>query len=259
MSFSPATTSAQVSARQNWIANASDAGNGIFEFNWIYRVSRENVLAAANQGFFKDPAYIGLLDVRFGNRWLTAAEAMIAGIVAEIPLAWRAFYANNLNSHVLPVQHMLAGLVVHILRDLTLANFEIEKGKDVLGNKTFGLVPGLPSPHWSDYSKVNEVLLQTMRQDVLPVVRDSYPTILHQIDALLAGFSIVGARLDAWDRGNTMRLTYDTIANALLPLTTPSQRKAKAQAAVDVQDRAYSIEAAGLAGTFYVPPLKDLL
>lgn len=227
----------QADARMLQIASTpSIQGDGVWWFNRAYLWSRQNVLDAADDGFFDDRNYIRRLDVHFVNYWIAAYNISLSQ-PANLPACWKPLFNHRNNPHTLPVQFIIAGLTAHIFRDLTLAVFEAERFWNVPLNKLF------LGPHWSDYNKVNDVLERTMEDQVLPEVRDGYMgELLLGIDALLGNLSIRGSRTDAWDRGNTMRLLHPFLGTF----------------AGSVQDEAYSVEAGLLAEAFLTPPLGNL-
>lgn len=215
-------------------------GDGVWWFNKVYLQSRLNVLA--HQGF-QNPAYIRQLDVAFGRRWLIAYDAAYSD-PHNIPTCWRPLFINRDNPRILPIQFVVAGLIAHIFRDLTLANFEITNWFEVIPNKLF------LSAKWRDYQKVNGVLSATMRNEVLPELRDEYDSkIIEAINFIIEPFlattgavSIAGSRLDAWDRGNTMRLTRPLLGDL----------------GGTAQDTIYSVEAAALAQVILTPILAPI-
>lgn len=221
-------------------AYAPIQGDGVWWFNKVYLQSRVNVLAFDG---FQNPAYIRQLDVAFGRRWLIAYDAAFSN-PHNIPTCWRPLFINRDNPRILPIQFVVAGLIAHIFRDLTLANFEITNWFEVIPNKLF------LSAKWRDYQKVNGVLSQTMTNQVLPELRDEYDSeIIEAINFIIEPFlastgavSIAGSRLDAWDRGNTMRL--------LNPFT--------GDLGGTVQDSIYSAEAAALAQVILTPILAPI-
>lgn len=230
-------TPAQATARMQQINASVPPNDGVGLFNRVYLLSRQNVLKAADQGFFPNPAYIRRLDSEFVKYWLKAYDTWHTK-PGNLPACWRPLFINRQNMHVLPIQFILAGLTAHIFRDLSLAVFDTENWLDVIPNKLF------QGRHFKDYNKVSTVLEQTMNESVLPEFRDSYQgQLLLGIDALLAGFSIRLARIDAWDRGNTMRL--------ISPFGSTAEGTPL--------DRAFDLEAGALAAGFLAPPLADLL
>lgn len=227
-------TPAQASARMAQINVDLPPNDGVSLFNRIYLISRQNVLQAVNEGYFRNPSYIRRLDSEFVKYWLKAYDSQ-----PNVPICWKPLFKERMNPHILPVQFILAGLTAHIFRDLSLAVFDTENWFQAIPNKLFA-----SWTHWPDYSKVSDVLERTMNQTVLPEFRDSYHgQILLGIDALLAGFSIRMARVDAWDRGNTLRLTSPFLGNA----------------EGSTLDNVFNIEAGALAAGFLAPPLADLL
>jgi hypothetical protein len=234
-------TPEEITARMAAInAYAPIQGDGVWWFNKVYLQSRVNVLSF--QGF-SNPAYIRQLDVAFGRRWLIAYDAAFSN-PKMIPTCWRPLFINRDNPRILPIQFVVAGLIAHIFRDLTLANFEITNWFEVIPNKLF------LSAKWRDYEKVNGVLSATMRNDVLPELRDEYDSeIIEAINFIIEPFlastgavSIAGSRLDAWDRGNTARLV-----NPFLGTLGDT-----------AQDAIYSAEAAALAKVILTPILAPI-
>jgi hypothetical protein len=236
-----ALTPEEITARMAAInAYAPIQGDGVWWFNKVYLQSRVNVLSF--QGF-SNPAYIRQLDVAFGRRWLIAYDAAFSN-PHNIPTCWRPLFINRDNPRILPIQFVVAGLIAHIFRDLTLANFEITNWFEVIPNKLF------LSAKWRDYQKVNGVLSQTMRNDVLPELRDEYDSeIIEAINFIIEPFlastgavSIAGSRLDAWDRGMSMRLLHPFVGTF----------------GGSAQDAIYSAEAAALAKVILTPILAPI-
>jgi hypothetical protein len=238
----PVTTPEQANARMAQINADLPPNDGVRVFNAVYLLSRQNVLLAADTGYFADRGYIRKLDVHFVRRWLMAYDASVAG--QTLPHCWRPVFDERNNPRILPIQFVIAGLIAHIFRDLTLAVFETESWWNVIPNKLF------LSAHWRDYHKVNSILIRTMNEEVLPNLRDEYDSeIIEAINFLVEPFlastgavSITGARTDAWDRGNTMRLTHPLLGDF----------------GGTAQDTIYSIEAAALARVFLAPILVPL-
>jgi hypothetical protein len=230
-----------ITARMEAIdAYAPIQGDGVWWFNKVYLQSRLNVLAF--QGF-QNPNYIRQLDITFGRRWLIAYDAAFSN-PKMIPTCWRPLFINRSNPRILPIQFVVAGLIAHIFRDLTLANFEITNWFEVIPNKLF------LSAKWRDYEKVNGVLTQTMTTQVLPELRDEYDSeIIDAINFIIEPFlattgavSIAGSRLDAWDRGNSMRLLHPFVGSF----------------GGSAQDAIYSVEAAALAQVILTPILAPI-
>lgn len=232
-------TPAEITARMRQINADLPPNDGVAVFNRVYLLSRENVLAFAG---FENPAYIAELDVAFARRWLIAYDASLNN--AAIPVAWRPLFKERRNPHILPIQFVVAGLIAHIFRDLTLANFEITRWWEAPFNKLF------LTAKWRDYDKVNGVLRSSMINQVLPDLRDEYDSeIIEAINFIIEPFlatvgpvSIAGARTDAWDRGNTMRLLNPFLGDL----------------GGTAQDGVYSVEAAALAKVFLAPILGPL-
>lgn len=228
--------SAEATARMAQINADLPPNDGVALFNRVYLLSRQNVLKAADEGYFRNRSYIYDLDAAFVPYWLKAYDTFLSR-PAQLPACWRPLFVQRGNVHLIAIQFILAGLTAHIFRDLSLAVFDSERWLDVPFNKLF------LGRHFSDYNKVSDILERTMNESVLPEFRDSYSgQILLGIDALLAGFSIRLARIDAWDRGNTMRLKA--------PFASTAEGT--------VLDLAFSIEAGALAQGFLTPPLADL-
>jgi hypothetical protein len=233
----PETITARMAAIN---AYAPIQGDGVWWFNKVYLQSRVNVLSF--QGF-SNPAYIRQLDVAFGRRWLIAYDAAFSN-PKNIPTCWRPLFINRDNPRILPIQFVVAGLIAHIFRDLTLANFEITNWFEAPFNKLF------LTAKWRDYEKVNGVLTKTMREEVLPELRDEYDSeIIEAINFIIEPFlattgavSIAGSRLDTWDRGNTMRLTHPFLGSF----------------GGSAQDAVYSVEAAALAQVILTPILAPI-
>lgn len=227
---------AEANARMAQIIRDTAPNDGIGVFARVYELSRQNVLAETSGAFFKDPAYIKRLDLAFVRYFIKAYDTWLSK-PAMLPACWRPLFVNRANPHVIAIQHILAGLTAHIFRDLSLAVFDTEMWIDVPFNKLF------LGRHFRDYDKVSTILERTMNESVLPEFRDSYNgQIRLGIDALLAGFSIRLARIDAWDRGNTMRLKA--------PFASTAEGTAL--------DRIFDLEAGALAAGFLAPPLADL-
>lgn len=230
-------TTAEISGHMRAINAELPPNDGVALFNRTYLLSRENVLAAADDGYFSDRDYIYRLDRAFAPYWLRAYY-LSKNSPLKVPACWKPTFSQRMDPQLLAVQHIVAGLTAHIFRDLSLAVFDTERWIDVPRNKLF------VGKHFNDYNGVSDILVRTMDEQVLPEFRDTYSgEVLLGIDSLLAGFSIRLARVDAWDRGNTMRLKSPFGASA----------------EGTVLDTAFSVEAGVLAQGFLTPPLADLL
>lgn len=157
-------------------------------FAAMYRHVTAQVRAGIHEGRFDDGERMERFDAIFANRYLAAYRAWHAG--EPCSRSWRVAFAAADEPSLICLQHLLLGMNAHINLDLGIAAAEVCPG-DAL--------PGLQR----DFEAINDILLG-MLNSVQASLNELSP-LLHVLDALLgtgdellASFSVVKARRQAW-------------------------------------------------------------
>ncbi|MBX6390900.1 MAG: hypothetical protein IRZ08_18245 [Frankia sp.] len=82
------------------------------------RTTEEYERAAAEPGFFRDPALVNVEDVFFAAYYFKAYDDWAAGRTAAVPAAWRIAFTAAENRSVSGLGDLLLGMNAHITRDL---------------------------------------------------------------------------------------------------------------------------------------------
>ncbi|MET0389050.1 MAG: DUF5995 family protein [Polyangiales bacterium] len=195
VSGAPCETYTQVVARLAAIEGALPYRDGIGWFNRLYKAMTEAVAQHAQQGTFKDPAFVELLDCVFAELYFTALRARLTTPKSE-PRAWTPLFDARENRRISPLQFALAGVNAHINRDLAVAL--------VTAFARGGGQPTRGDARHVDYLAVNRILgeVQAHAKSFL------FTGMLVDIDALLGRsddvlelWSLARARDAAWVAG----------------------------------------------------------
>lgn len=185
----PPRTVDDVIARMRAIDAELPRRDGVAAFNRVYLEVTERVRDRIGEGFFRDPALMGRMDVEFARLYLDAYAAGNAP-GGQAPPAWAPLFEARRRRGVDPVQHALAGMNAHINNDLALAVVT-----------TCTRSRRTPREVHRDYLQVNEVLasvVRPIRQSFLDerVVRAGAP--LSPLADLVSSWSLDRARDAAW-------------------------------------------------------------
>jgi hypothetical protein len=193
----PVTAITDVLARMEEIGAALPPTDGVACFNQLYMEVTRAVIASAPAGGFANQAFLSELDVAFGNLYFAALSALDAG--APVPPAWSPLFEVRGSNEIAPIQFALAGMNAHINRDLPVGL--------VRAFAKLGLEMDDPSPEYSDFEHVNDVLAATESR-----MRDEYFTgLLAQLNKsfpgaedVIAMWSVRKARNVAWENGELL-------------------------------------------------------
>ncbi len=196
MSTSPQTVT-EVIARQRAIAAALPPTDGAAIFNAMYLHVTERVAAElAAGGFFKDPAFMEELDVRFAGLWLAAYDDAAAG--RKVPSPWAPLFEERATAGIFPIQYALAGMNAHIENDLPLALVATCEAR--------AIAPGRGAVH-RDYEAVNTLLAAVesdIRRSFLTQIEAYVDDEIGPLVHLVSAWNIDKARDLAWVTAETI-------------------------------------------------------
>ncbi|MEW6477093.1 MAG: DUF5995 family protein [Actinomycetota bacterium] len=149
-----ATSVAEVVERLREIrdgAEQASAGCGIAQFSELYLTITQSIAEHIRAGsFFADDAYLGRLDVAFGNRYFDALRAWATG--GRAPRSWELLFEAPNNGEITALQLAGAGVNAHINFDLAVAT--VDTGREMGDAELAG--------RWDDYARINDVFAQNM-------------------------------------------------------------------------------------------------
>src|SRR5215472_8522186 len=106
----PAVVSvSELRARLAAVQQALSAGDGLAYFNHMYQLVTDAVDQNLAASAFADPTWISCLDLTFGNLYLDALRASVAG-PDPVPRAWNALLERRADTSLAPLQFALAGM-----------------------------------------------------------------------------------------------------------------------------------------------------
>jgi len=166
--------------------------DGLRWFNLLYLKVTEHVRDNPPQGAWRDPQWLGRLDVVFANLYFAALAGFLAG--KPVPRSWQVLFAARERPGIDRIQFALAGMNAHINRDLSFALLQLDNEM----HKGFSE----DTPEHQDYEHVNDLL-----EAVMPLALEFLATgILGQIaqdtdkiGKMLAVWNIRVARDLAWE------------------------------------------------------------
>ena len=124
MAFPPPCTSAatvnDAIAVMEQIDRALPPRDGLASFNRMYLGVIRQVQARIEQNIFRNPEFMGTLEVVFANIYFDAVNAMVTTPNA-IPTAWRPLFTARNRTDIYSIQFALAGMNAHINHDLPIA------------------------------------------------------------------------------------------------------------------------------------------
>jgi hypothetical protein len=171
--------------------------DGVRGFNALYRAVTKAVQTEFDERPFEDPMFFSRLAPAFANLYFEAAGA--AAAKQNVPRVWKPMFEKRFALGIAPLQFAIAGMNAHINHDLSLALVSTTKELD--------LDLELDTPHHRDHMRVNEILARVMQQvkgdletGIVPVVDSALGT----LDDMLANWSIVTARNNAWTQAQVL-------------------------------------------------------
>lgn len=123
-------------------------------FAAIYRRVTAEIVGKLGTGYFDDDARMARLDVVFASRYFEAFDSFRAG-APDVPAAWNVAFVAGHTSRLTTLQHLLAGIVPHMLVDLGVASATVCT-RETLDDLR------------DDFVRINELL-----GGIVPVVRDN--------------------------------------------------------------------------------------
>jgi hypothetical protein len=190
-SNSPASIDEVIQLMQR-IEDALAENDGLRWFNLLYLKVTEHVRDNPPLGAWRDPQWLGRLDVVFANLYFAALAGFLAG--KPVPRSWQVLFAARERAGIDRIQFALAGMNAHINHDLSFALIQLDNEM----HKGFSE----NTPEHQDYEHVNDLL-----EAVMPLALEFLATgILGQIaqdsdkiGKMLAVWNIRVARDLAWE------------------------------------------------------------
>jgi hypothetical protein len=186
-----AVTVDEVLDRLGLLVAALPSGDGLAAFARVYQRVTDWVARHLADATFRDPTFLGRLDVVFAGLFLGAVSAWTRR--SDVPRAWRPLFECRGRPGVLALQFVLAGMNAHINRDLPVAL--------VATCEAFDRPPRVPSPEHDDFLMVNSLLARAQDEvkgeltgGLVGVADDA----LGRLDDRLALWNIERARDAAW-------------------------------------------------------------
>jgi hypothetical protein len=192
LSSSPPTSIDEVIQLMQRIEDTLAEDDGLRWFNLLYLKVTEHVRDNPPLGAWRDPQWLGRLDVVFANLYFAALAAFLAG--KPVPRSWQVLFAARQRPRVDRIQFALAGMNAHINHDLSFALLQLDDEMHKGFNEN--------TPEHQDYEHVNDLL-----EAVMPLALEFLATgILGQIaqdtdkiGKMLAVWNIRVARDLAWE------------------------------------------------------------
>ncbi|WP_162871712.1 DUF5995 family protein [Kitasatospora cineracea] len=198
-------------ARMEEIDAELDPRDGLACFNRVYLKVTRLVKEHIAEGTFKDPEFLGRMDVLFAGLYLRNVEAAKAG--RPVDPSWQPLLEHRANRVVWPVQFALAGMNAHIDHDLAVAVVETCKERHT--------TPRTPPVH-EDYEKVNDLLAGVEAEiraefelQIVKVATKPAEDLKHFVSA----FSISSAREIAWVNANQLWIAGPLYASRLAAIS----------------------------------------
>jgi Family of unknown function (DUF5995) len=166
--------------------------DGLRWFNLLYLKVTEHVRDNPPLGAWRDPQWLGRLDVIFANLYFAALAGFLAG--KPVARSWQVLFAARKRTGIDRIQFALAGMNAHINHDLSFALLQLDNEMHKGFNED--------TPEHQDYEHVNDLL-----ESVMPLALEFLATgILGQIaqdtdkiGKMLAVWNIRVARDLAWE------------------------------------------------------------
>ncbi|MBV9599901.1 MAG: hypothetical protein JOZ87_24005 [Chloroflexi bacterium] len=193
----PIASSSELAARLTSIQAALPPDDGLGWFNRMYQLVTNAVRDDLGANAFGDPAWLGQLDVVFGNLYLDALRNSVQA-PDQVSRAWAALIEQRDQSGIAPLQFALAGMNAHINRDLPVAV--------VATCQQMGTSPDAGSHH-ADFFRVNAVLAQAepgIREMVEGQPLAEANRIFPGLQDVVSNFDMVKARETAWVNAETL-------------------------------------------------------
>jgi len=186
---------AEVIARMQADVESLPQRDGVACFTRLYLSVTEGVQRELTGVTFRDPAFLGRLDVVFADLFFAAFDTARAD-PTQLPRAWAPLVDARSARGIAPLQFALAGMSAHINRDLPVALVTTCRERGI------GLEEG--SPQHADFVLVNKVLASveaTVKSQYLTGWLRRLDRLIHRVDRLddvVAMWNVSRARDAAW-------------------------------------------------------------
>lgn len=135
--------------------------SGFREFNYLYMAMTRNVIAALDEGLFEQPEVVSRFVAHFAAYYFVALDSHRRGRFDAVFGGWRVMSVAERRGHRhSPLQDAMAGMFVHIGRDLPLTVSDMHEFQDY---------PTGSSAFRRDYLRINGLVEKTFAE-----VRDHY-------------------------------------------------------------------------------------
>ena len=180
--------------RMDEISAALSPEAGILRFNHLYRDVTSTIQTRLREkAYFRDKAFLRLLDVNFANRYFAALRSWSLEPGTQVSRVWEPMFESSYQRAVSGIQYAAAGVNTHINFDLALALVETW---EAVGP------PGADRTQWDDYQKINEIfglLYEKFRADLISEAYEKFDKKLVKVALNLAShFVVENARDAAW-------------------------------------------------------------
>lgn len=178
--------------RMEEIAGALSPEAGILRFNQLYwQVTSTIEKKLKQEAYFKDKAFLRLLDVNFANRYFAALRSWTLEFDGQVSRAWEPMFESSYLRAVTGIQYAAAGVNTHINFDLALALVDTWQA---LGP------PDVGGRQRADYDRVTDIfgeLYEQFRADLLSQDLEKFDKGLVQVALNLASHFVVDKARDA--------------------------------------------------------------
>ncbi|GAA5187023.1 DUF5995 family protein [Rugosimonospora acidiphila] len=135
-------------------ATPDDDENPVAAFNHLYWTITSTILDHLNQGAFRDPEFLTVLDVEFAKRYFNAIR-LWGRSAAQTPEAWKVLFRQIDNKGIRSLPAAIAGVNAHVNYDLP---FAVVRTWELLGTDYSS------EPQHQDYLHVNEIFYEKIPQ-----------------------------------------------------------------------------------------------
>jgi hypothetical protein len=178
------------------IEGASDDGDGLKWFNWLYLQVTEAAAGRVASAGFADPLWIADLDVQFAKLYFGALGSALSG--QPSPGCWQALFGYRHWTAIARIQFALAGINAHINHDLPQAIVSTCQG---------AAGPVHDSPHYHDYTALNttlDSLVESAKRTLsVRLLGEPLPAVSH-LEDMIAAWSVSAARETAWQNAEVL-------------------------------------------------------
>lgn len=171
------------------ILESETNNNPIGYFAVLYQKVTKKIKEGIENAFFDDGPRMEHLDVVFAKRYIEAYFAYQQN--QKLTTSWQNAFKLASSYHPIVIQHLLAGIHVHISLDLGIAAAEISRGKNIDDLEV-------------DFFRVNDILFLLIEEvqndlaNILPFLKFVFSNTA-KVDHFLVDYILSEAREDAWN------------------------------------------------------------